>query len=204
MNDWDTTYRDRGADSVSWFRPHLDLSLRLIEAAGLSATTRLIDVGAGASTLVDDLLARGAMQMTLVDLSSAALGIVRARLGLRAASVCFVAGDVTALDLEPASFDIWHDRAALHFLVDYDDAAAYARQARKVLAAGGHAIVGGFAADGPERCSGRIVARREPEEIAALFGDAFELVDAARETHVTPAGRPQRFAYAVLRKRLGA
>jgi ubiquinone/menaquinone biosynthesis C-methylase UbiE len=201
MDDWDSTYRSKGAQAVSWFRPHLDASLRLMEAAGLSAGTRVIDVGAGASTLVDDLLARGVRDVTLADLSPEALRIARERLGPRAASVRFIAGDVTTVPLPADAFDIWHDRAALHFLIAEEDIASYARQARRALVAGGHAIVAGFAADGPQRCSGREVARREPDTIAAIFGDAFALVDSIHETHVTPAGQPQRFAYALLRKR---
>ena len=200
MADWDATYREKGAATVSWYRPHLDVSLRLIEKAGLSPRTRLIDVGAGASTLVDDLLDRGVTGITLLDLSKVALDITRARLGARAGSVRFIAGDVATAELPPASFDIWHDRAALHFLLDRHDASAYAWQAIRALAEGGHAIIGGFAADGPLRCSGRDVARREPEDIAALFGAHLELVDAVHETHRTPAGAEQRFAYAVLRK----
>jgi SAM-dependent methyltransferase len=201
MSDWNTAYREKGAATVSWYRPHLDVSLRLLDKAGLTPQTRVIDAGAGASTLVDDLLDRGVRAITLLDLSSEALGIARARLGARAASIRFIVGDVTTAELATAAFDIWHDRAVLHFLLGADDVSAYVRQATRALADGGHAIIGGFAADGPLRCSGRDVARREPEDIAALFGERFELIDAAHESHVTPAGATQRFAYALLRKR---
>jgi SAM-dependent methyltransferase len=200
MTDWDTTYRQKGAETVSWYRPHLDISLRLLERAGLSGGTRVIDVGAGASTLVDDLLDRGIAAITLLDLSAEALGIVRARLGVRAESIRFIAGDVTTVDLAPSEFDVWHDRAALHFLLGANEVSAYVQQVTRAIADGGHAIIGGFAADGPPRCSGRDVARREPEDIAALFGESFTLVDAVHETHRTPAGIPQRFAYALLNR----
>ena len=201
MNEWDAAYREKGAGAVSWFRPHLDVSLRLLERAGLSAQTRLIDVGAGASTLVDDLLDRGVQDITVLDLSAEALGIARARLGERAAQVRFVTGDVTMLPLPPSAFDIWHDRAALHFLLDAGDVSAYVAQATRALAQGGYAVIGGFATDGPLRCSGRDVARREPDGIASLFGERFDLIEGVHETHITPDGRPQRFAYALLRKR---
>jgi len=201
MNEWDAVYREKGAGSVGWFRPHLDVSLRLLERAGLSAQTRLIDVGAGASTLVDDLLDRGVQDITVLDLSAEALGIVRTRLRDRAASVRFVASDVTTAPLPPSAFDIWHDRAALHFLLDAGDVSAYIAQATRALAQGGYAVIGGFAADGPQRCSGHDVARREPDGIASLFGERFDLIEGVHETHITPDGRPQRFAYALLRKR---
>ena len=204
MIAWNDTYLEKGAAGVSWFRPHLDVSLRLLHAAGLSARTHVIDIGAGASTLADDLLDRGVGSVTLLDLSSHALAITRERLGERVASVRFVVGDVTTIALDAASCDIWHDRAALHFLLREDEIGAYVRQAVRALVPGGHAIVGGFAADGPERCSGREVMRREPVAIAETFGERFELIEATHETHITPAGRPQRFAYALLRKRSDA
>ena len=204
MKDWNDTYRDKGARTVSWYRPHLDVSLRLLDVAGLSERSRVIDVGAGASTLVDDLLDRGVHAITVLDLSSEALAITRDRLGPRAASVRFVVGDVTTVALAASAYDIWHDRAVLHFLLREDEIAAYVRQAEHALVAGGHALIGGFAADGPERCSGRDVARREPGDIAALFGARFELVDSAHEMHLTPAGKPQHFAYALLRKQRNA
>ncbi len=201
MADWDTVYREKGAAGVSWFRPHLDVSLRLLERAGIGEDTRLIDVGGGASTLVDDLLDRGARHVTVLDVSAEALRIARERLGDRAGSVRFIVADVLAAGLDMAAFDIWHDRAVLHFLTRASDAATYAERVRDALVPGGHALIGGFAADGPLKCSGREVARREPDEIAALLGAGFDLMEAAHETHVTPAGALQRFAYGLFRKR---
>jgi SAM-dependent methyltransferase len=198
---WQDVYRSRDAQQVSWYRPHLDVSLALLRRAGLAPTSRVLDVGGGASTLVDDLLDAGVEAVTVLDLSSAALDVSRERIGARGAAVQFLAGDIARCELPAAAFSHWHDRAVLHFLHEADDVAAYARQARHALVAGGHAVIGGFAPDGPERCSGLPVARRSAQDMAALFGPAFELLHATQERHATPAGHEQSFAWAVLRKR---
>ncbi len=197
---WREVYREKPADGVSWYRPRLEMSLRLLEEAGLTPQSRVIDVGGGASTLVDDLLARGVSVVTVLDLAIEALDIARERLGIRGSRVQWLAADVTRADLPEAAYDLWHDRAVLHFLVDPDSAAAYVAQVRRSLAPGGHVVVGGFAPDGPERCSGLAVARRSPEDVAALFGPDFELVREAKENHHTPSGSTQAFSWAVLRK----
>jgi len=197
---WDAVYRAKVAGQLSWFRPHLEVSIELLELAGLSATSRVIDVGAGASTLVDDLLSRGVQSIVAVDLSVAALQAARDRLGERSAKVRWIVSDVTTLDLPPSSVDIWHDRAALHFLTNAADAAAYVRVASDAIAGDGYAVIGGFASDGPEQCSGLPVVRRDPSQIAQLFGDHFTMIEARRETHTTPRGAAQRFAYALLRR----
>ena len=199
---WSDVYRTKPADTVSWYRPRLDMSLRLLEEAGLGPQSRVIDVGGGASTLVDDLLARGVSQVTVLDLAEEALDIARRRLGIRGSRVQWLAADVTRADLPEAAYDLWHDRAVLHFLVDPEAAAAYVAQVRRCLAPGGHAVIGGFAPGGPERCSGLVVARRSPEDLAALFGPDFTLVCDAKEDHHTPAGSIQAFSWAVLRKTL--
>ena len=198
---WQDVYRRKPADGVSWYAPHLDTSLALLARAGLRPGARVLDVGGGASTLVDDLLARGVQDVTVLDLSDAALAVARERLGLRAGAVRWLAGDVRSAALGEGVFDFWHDRAVLHFLTDPDDAAAYVRQARRALAPDGCLVIGGFAPDGPERCSGLAVARRSPEDIAALFGDGFELLHAARDVHNTPGGAAQAFAWSVLKRR---
>ena len=198
---WDSVYTSKQPEAVSWFQPHLDLSLQLIEQAGLSRNTRIVDIGAGASTLVDDLLARGVQALTAVDISAAALQVTRNRLRERADRVRWIVSDVTQLDLPPSSIDIWHDRATLHFLTDPKDARAYVHVASRVVTAGGYAVIGGFASDGPEQCSLLPVMRRDPEQIADLFTKEFVLVEARRENHTTPGGSMQRFAYALLRKR---
>ncbi|GAB2651259.1 class I SAM-dependent methyltransferase [Arenimonas aestuarii] len=197
---WCDVYRKKPADTVSWYRPRLDMSLRLLEEAGLTPQSRVIDVGGGASTLVDDLLGRGVSQVTVLDLADEALDVARQRLGIRGSRVQWLVADVTRADLPVAAYDLWHDRAVLHFLVNPADAAAYVAQVRRSLAPGGHAVIGGFAPDGPERCSGLVVARRSPEDLASLFGADFSLVGEAKEDHHTPAGSRQAFSWAVLRK----
>jgi SAM-dependent methyltransferase len=197
---WQNVYQSRSPGALSWFRPHLDVSLELLNLAGLNEKSRVIDIGAGASTLVDDLLDRGVRDIAAFDLSQASLDIAKRRLGARAQKVRWIVGDAARHTFERDAFDIWHDRAALHFLVDPDDASAYAANAACAVASGGHAIIGCFAADGPERCSGLPVTRRDPEDIQALFQRNFTLITSRREQHITPSGVSQPFAYALLKK----
>lgn len=199
---WEEVYRLKDARSVSWFRAHLDDSLALLAQAGVNPDSRLIDVGGGASTLVDDLLDRGLTRICVLDLSEAALAVARQRLGTRAAGVDWRVGNITDVALPARAFTHWHDRAVLHFLTDPAALAAYARQAFHALQPSGHAIIGGFAPDGPERCSGLTVARRSADDIAAVMGEGFELIDARRQIHRTPGGAEQSFAYALLRRRV--
>lgn len=200
QNHWESVYRTKPSDAVSWYAPHLSTSLELLRKAGLSARTRVVDIGAGAATLIDDLLDLGVEDIIAVDISAAALAVARERLGERGGRVRWIVEDVTRLTLPPRSIDIWHDRAALHFLVDPEAVRRYVSIATEALAPGGHAVIGGFAADGPEKCSGLPVSRRDPEQIAALFAPHFEMIEGRRETHTTPRGSPQRFAFALLRK----
>ena len=189
---------------MSWYRPHLDASLRLLQKHGLTASSSLIDVGGGASTLVDDLLAGGLERMTVLDLADEALDVARTRLGPHAGRVDWIVGDVTTAPLPSAMFDFWHDRAVLHFLTDDSAARAYAVAASRAIKPGGIAVVSGFAPDGPAKCSGLVVARRSANDIAAVLGSSFELIDEAREFHRTPRRSEQPFAYAVLRRRAGS
>lgn len=204
QDHWESVYRSKQPDAVSWFAPHLATSLELMKAAGLNDDSRVIDIGAGASTLVDDLLDLGIKHLIAVDLSDASLAIARERLGLRAENVQWMVEDVTRLKLPSQSIDIWHDRAALHFLVDEESVQRYVDVAMEAVAPGGHAVIGGFAADGPDKCSGLPVARRSPQQLAALFAPHFELIQERHETHLTPWGSPQKFAFVLLRKSLSA
>lgn len=198
---WETVYARNDAQAVSWFSPRLGISLRLLERAGLGAQSRVIDIGGGASTLVDDLLHRGIVHVSVLDLSAEALRVAQQRLGDRANRVEWLVADLTKAELPHAAFDLWHDRAVLHFLTEKAAIDAYMHQASTALRPGGYAVIGGFASDGPESCSGLTVARRDPADIAALFGADFELIDQAREVHTTPSGSSQSFAYALLRRR---
>lgn len=200
MNDdptthWESVYATRGATDVSWFQPHADRSLALIDDIAAGQACRLIDVGAGASTLVDDLVATRGHQVTVLDLSATALGLVRERLGARAAAVDFIAGDVTRVALPAGAFDIWHDRAVFHFLTTPEQRAAYVAQVRRALRPGGHVIVAAFSPDGPTECSGLPVMRYAPEALHGEFGGAFELLGHVAEAHHTPWGAVQSFVY---------
>lgn len=200
QDHWDAVYRDKSAQAVSWYSPRLEVSLALLRQAGLETPQRIVDVGGGASTLVDDLLLLGPHAITVCDLSAAALAVARERLGARAAQVQWLAGDLLDAAFAEGSFDRWHDRAVLHFLDTPEQERRYAAQAARAVRRGGYAVIGGFALDGPERCSGLPVARRSAADIATLLAPAFRLVDERAERHVTPGGAVQSFAYALLER----
>jgi SAM-dependent methyltransferase len=160
----------------------------------------VIDIGGGASTLVDDLLDRGLKSVTVLDISAEALAIPKARLGERARDVIWLVGDVLHTALPAGGFDFWHDRAVFHFLTDPAEAVTYAHQAALAVKAGGHAVIGGFAPEGPERCSGLPVARRSAQDIARILAPAFSLREARAERHITPVGAVQPFVYALLKR----
>jgi ubiquinone/menaquinone biosynthesis C-methylase UbiE len=192
---WERIYSTRPADAVSWYQPHATRSLDLIRKVSSGAAARVIDVGGGASTLVDDLLADGMSQVTVLDISEAALELARHRLGARAKQVNWIAADITRVQLGEAAFDVWHDRAVFHFLTDPADRAAYVAQVRRAVRPGGHVIVAAFGPDGPDQCSGLPVVRYAPGELHAQFGGQFELLDHLAEEHRTPAGAIQQFVY---------
>ena len=195
---WQKVYRTRTADSVSWYRPHLDVSIELLELAGLSADSRVIDIGGGASTLVDDLLDLGVRDICVLDVSDDALAIARNRIGDQAKVVNWYVADVLHAVLPAGGFDLWHDRAVFHFLTDPTEVARYAQLAADAVRIGGHAVIGGFAPDGPERCSGLPVARRSAEDIAGIFASTFSLLRKREERHRTPAGTEQSFVYTLM------
>jgi len=198
---WQAVY-ERPIDGLSWTRASLDHSLQLLKRHGLAPASRVIDIGGGASTLVDDLLNLGVSTLTVLDLAESALSVAKARLAERAVQVDWRAGDLRDTVLPEHGFDLWHDRAVAHFLVDAADEAAYARQVDHALSPGGTVIMAGFAPDGPERCSGLPVKRRNAADMLAMLGaDRFTLIDESFETHTTPAGRGQHFCYGVFRKR---
>lgn len=199
---WEAVYQQKAPKTVSWYRGHLDASLALLEQAGMGPDSRVIDVGGGASTLVDDLLDRGVRTVTVLDLSAKSLEVARTRLGPRADRVTWLTSDVTRLALPAATYTHWHDRAVLHFLTEPKDVQAYAARAVHAIVPGGHAVIGGFSPDGLERCSGLPVARRSAHEIAAALGPSFALVTSASEQHQTPGGTEQSFTYALLRREL--
>ncbi len=193
---WEEVYRTKSSDAVSWYQPHATLSLELIRTVATDNSARIVDVGGGASSLVDDLLAQGMTDLGVLDISGAALAVARRRLGPELASrVRWLEGDITTLALEKASIDIWHDRAVFHFLTDAADRAAYVAQVRHAVRPGGHVIVAAFAPDGPLECSGLPVVRYAPDALHAQFGGAFELLEHTQEDHHTPSRLVQHFVY---------
>lgn len=200
LEHWQGIYRDKDEAQTSWFRAHLDESLRLFDRLRLPASTPVIDVGAGRSTLADDLLARGFGDVTVLDIAESALQAARARLGAAAARVHWRAADITVADLPAAHFGVWHDRAVFHFLVDAAARQRYVERCARALRPGGYAIVATFAPDGPERCSALPVRRYDAAALAGEFAAHFELVESAREVHTTPWGATQPFTYVVLRR----
>lgn len=196
---WDDVYRTKGPERVSWFQAEARLSRSLIERSAPDRGARIIDVGAGASTLVAGLLDAGYRQLTVVDLSSTALALAQQRLGCAAAQVSWIAGDVLGLDVSPAAFDLWHDRAVFHFLTQAEDRTRYVAQVRRAVAPGGHVLVATFAEDGPTRCSGLEVARYSPAALHGEFGPDFRLLASEREVHITPTGSEQAFTYCLCR-----
>ena len=197
---WDQVYTTKTSDSVSWFQEHADQSLRLIHNARLGKDAAIIDVGGGASRLVDDLVAEGYTDLTVLDLSSAALAVAKQRLGKHADAVHWMEGDITRTELPIHRFDIWHDRAVFHFLTEPADRHAYVERVMRSVRPGGHVIIATFAEDGPEKCSGLPVMRYQPETLHAEFGDAFLLVKHEKEAHHTPFGTVQQFVYCYCRK----
>jgi SAM-dependent methyltransferase len=192
---WESVYAQKAPTEVSWYRPHLEESLRLIEAARVGPGAAIIDVGGGASTLVDDLLARGHRDVSVLDVSAKAIDAAKGRLGARAAAVHWLVADITRVELAPAAYDLWHDRAVFHFLREEADRARYVAAARRSLKPGGHILIATFGPDGPTRCSGLEVVRYGVDELRAALGDAFEPVASATELHATPWGSGQQFVY---------
>lgn len=192
---WEQVYRTKRPTEVSWYAPHLDVSLRLIEDAAPNRDAAIIDVGGGESTLVDDLLARGYRELSVLDLSATALDVAKARLGERAGAISWLLGDVRSFPFRRHGYDVWHDRAVFHFLTDPKDRTAYVRQVANSVKPGGHVIVAAFGPEGPTKCSGLDVVRYAPDALHDEFGGGFRLLRHLTEIHTTPAGLTQQFTY---------
>lgn len=191
---WEQIYRTRAPEDLSWFQPRPEISLQWIAAAGLAPDAAILDVGGGASRLVDCLLAAGYSRLAVLDISGTALALARRRLGRRAAEVEWFEADVAGF--EPSHhFDLWHDRAVFHFLTTASQRAGYVAAMRRALAPQGQAIVATFAPDGPEQCSGLPVARYDAANLLAALGAGFRLLEQRDELHHTPRGAPQHFLY---------
>jgi SAM-dependent methyltransferase len=191
---WNRVYQTKSSDSVSWYQQRPDISLELIAASGVDKDAGIIDVGGGASVLVDHLLELGYTNLAVLDLSAAALSVSRSRVGARAAAVEWFEADVTSFE-PPRRYALWHDRAVFHFLTDAGDRARYVATLHKTLKPNGTVIIATFAPDGPPKCSGLDVVRYDEHSIVAELGAGFQLHEVRRETHVTPGKAEQRFNY---------
>jgi ubiquinone/menaquinone biosynthesis C-methylase UbiE len=197
---WEAVYRARGETNVSWYQDDPRLSLELISALPPTHGGRIVDVGGGASVLVDGLLDFTFERIAVLDISETALNKARSRLGERARRVEWVTADITAVK-SLGNFDVWHDRAVFHFLTKAPDRKKYVALARRTLPPGGHLIIATFAEDGPTRCSDLDVCRYNADSLGAELGAAFSLVKESREMHTTPWGSSQAFFYGVFRRR---
>jgi 2-polyprenyl-3-methyl-5-hydroxy-6-metoxy-1,4-benzoquinol methylase len=199
VRHWQTVYETKASDEVSWFQREPRLSHALIARVAPSLDAAIVDVGGGASTLVDALLADGYTNVTVLDLAEAALRQARARLGPDASRVTWSVADILDATLPPASIDVWHDRAVFHFLTRAEDRARYIAQVQRAVRPGGYVLVATFAEDGPTRCSGLEVARYSATQLHGVFGAGFVLESSLRESHMTPSGGQQAFTYCLCR-----
>ncbi|MCR4315382.1 MAG: class I SAM-dependent methyltransferase [Planctomycetes bacterium] len=198
---WDEVYASKSVDKLGWYRPTLDVSLAWIRELELPKDAKILDVGAGASTLIDNLIADGFTGVTVLDISSAAIEIMKSRFAENSASVEFIEADVTEIDLGLDAFDLWHDRAVLHFLIEEQDARKYVGTLENAVKPGGAAIIGVFAPEAPPTCSGLPVRRYDENSIRLLLDVGFELVKQERQLHVTPGGREQMYLWSLFRHR---
>jgi 2-polyprenyl-3-methyl-5-hydroxy-6-metoxy-1,4-benzoquinol methylase len=198
QNHWEKIYSEKAPTAVSWYRPHLETSLGLIERVA-TKDSAIIDVGGGESTLVDDLLARGYQNITVLDISPTAIAENQKRLGRVAENVHWLAADITKVELQPSVYDVWHDRAVFHFLTSPKERIAYVHQVARAVRHGGHVIVSTFGPEGPTKCSGLEVVRYDAESLHKEFGIQFHLLGSSKELHNTPFGTTQQFLYCYCR-----
>ncbi len=191
---WEGVYQDRAHTQVSWYQARPALSLRLIDNAGIDRHDAIIDVGGGASTLVDHLLAAGYDDITVLDLADKALAQARTRLDDRGDDVNWLVADVTEFVAE-REYALWHDRAVLHFLTAEQQRDRYVSVLRRSLPVGGHLVLATFGPDGPLKCSGLEIRRYNADMLCELLGPGFELQEQELEQHQTPAGANQEFLY---------
>ncbi len=191
---WEQVYTDKSPLEVSWYQAEPRLSLELIEAAGVAKDAAIIDVGGGASLLVDRLWDDGFRNLAVLDIAAAALDAAKARLGADAQGIEWFVADVTEFQ-PPHAFALWHDRAVFHFLTRADDRRKYVEVLQKALPSGGRAIIAAFAIGGPEKCSGLDIVQYDAAKIAAELGEGFELLETRAEVHMTPANKEQKFGF---------
>jgi len=196
---WEKIYGTTAPDAVSWYRTHLERSLELIQRGASERSASIIDVGGGESTLVDDLLAQGYENVTVLDISPTAIEQTKKRLGTAAARVHWLSADITDTHLKPNAYDVWHDRAVFHFLTAPETRIAYVRQIARAVKPGGHVIVSTFGPEGPTKCSGLDVVRYDAQSLHQEFGLHFHLLESSKELHRTPFDTIQQFLYCFCR-----
>jgi len=197
---WENIYAVKKPTEVSWYREHLDNSLRMILQTKTEKSVAVIDVGGGSSTLVDDLLDKGFSNLTVLDISGNAIETSKERLGNKSSKVKWIEADVTEVSLPENYFDVWHDRAVFHFLTKREDRKKYVELVMRSLKVGGHIIIASFGFNGPAKCSGLDVVKYSPETMREEFGKSFNLVKSLNETHHTPFETTQEFIYCYCRK----
>jgi SAM-dependent methyltransferase len=197
---WEGSYAQRAPDQVSWYEPLPQRSLELVQATGLGHDASILDVGGGASSLAEELLDMGYTDVTVADISPAALAHAQTALGSNTARITWVEADIRIHDFG-RRYDLWHDRAVFHFMVDAADRKRYLDVLRKTLKPGGHLVLATFGPQGPTQCSGLPVDRYGPDDVQQVLGDDFTLVSSSLVIHRTPSGRSQQFHYAHLLRR---
>jgi ubiquinone/menaquinone biosynthesis C-methylase UbiE len=197
---WEEIYTAKPANQVGWYAPHLETSRRWIAELKLAAENPIIDVGGGASTLVDDLLDSGHKNLTVLDLSERAIHVTKERLGKLSSAVTWLHGNVTEIELPSRNFGLWHDRAVFHFLIEQEMAQKYRDAILRALKIGGYFIVGTFGLDAPPQCSGLPVQRYTSELLSDTFGKEFELKRHQNEMHNTPSGAEQAYVYCLFQR----
>jgi len=192
---WEQVYSTKPTEKLGWYEPHLQTSLSWIKGLSLNVNAPIIDVGGGASTLVEDLLDAGYRTITVLDISAEALSSVKGRLGKKAELVTWLDGDIITVDLPAHYFELWHDRAVFHFLIAIEQQRKYRENLLKALKPGGHLIIGTFAPEAPPKCSGLPIQRYSPEQLENIFGEDFKLMRHHKELHLTPGGVEQMYLY---------
>lgn len=197
---WEKVYLSKPSTEVSWYQARLTKSLELIAAAGIEKEARIIDVGGGASTLAEDLLANGYHHLTVLDISSEALNQSKKRLGEKSKKITCLEADILTADLPKNVFDLWHDRAVFHFLTNPKDRKTYLEVMKQSLKPDGFLIIASFSLEGPQKCSGLEVMRYSPDTLSQELEDAFVLLKTFNERHQTPFGTFQNFIYCLFQK----
>lgn len=196
---WEKVYKTKAPETLSWYRPHLETSLDLIERTGAGFSSSIIDVGGGESTLANDLTSRGYRNLTVLDISETAITVCKNRMRQAADHVHWLVADVILTELESDMYDVWHDRAVFHFLTGVSQRIAYVHNVAKSVKRGGHVIVSTFGPEGPTKCSGLDVMRYDADSLHDQFGPKFRLVESSKELHQTPLGGTQQFLYCYCR-----